>query len=435
MAGPKPEYSSAALDVASDANYSVQSDARDGTPTKVVPSAGIITQGARPARQFGAQHRNWLDSEFAAIKTAIIEHVLEIEDVQRASPALTFREATNVAAPIWKVKFNPYAGEWYAIGPGASGATDTPSFLRSRNPFSWIVGATEIGAGALDPMVPADVAFNDAGIIIVPDQNIDYMLRYNGSTWAVISAALGDDPSAGPHVVWDPVSGLFCYAFFHTVSPYARVFTSADDGATWTSRTGPAVGATTIGVSMETDGAGTIWMQAFDSAGGVNFSSSTDGGVTWSALSPVSTPFVVLDPAISGALLPKPIFDGSYWYAVVPDEPDRCAVLRKAPAGSWALVNIYDGAMCLESIAALPGGLIVGVTSDSRVVMSRDYAETFQATDFDASRYAVGSRAPRAFDAYANGHRFVIAGEDAASNETSVWVSSGVGTGGAVIAP
>lgn len=73
MSTPTPAaFDTAALDWASDADYGVQSDALDGTVTKVEPSTGIITQGARPARQLAAQHRNWLDSEVTGVLAAII---------------------------------------------------------------------------------------------------------------------------------------------------------------------------------------------------------------------------------------------------------------------------------------------------------------------------------------------------------------------------
>lgn len=59
------------LQLASDTNYAVQSDAYDATAIKVAPSLGVLKQGVRPARQFGAQHKNWIDREIALYLAAL----------------------------------------------------------------------------------------------------------------------------------------------------------------------------------------------------------------------------------------------------------------------------------------------------------------------------------------------------------------------------
>lgn len=68
------EYSSNALQVASDATYAALGDAYDGTVVRPAtdPSLATLKQGSRPARQMAARIRNWIDREFAKVLTALI---------------------------------------------------------------------------------------------------------------------------------------------------------------------------------------------------------------------------------------------------------------------------------------------------------------------------------------------------------------------------
>ena len=67
------EYSSNALQVATDATYAAQGDAYDGSSVKATPTLAEVKQGTmRPLRQVAAQVRNWVDREFASILSALI---------------------------------------------------------------------------------------------------------------------------------------------------------------------------------------------------------------------------------------------------------------------------------------------------------------------------------------------------------------------------
>lgn len=65
-------FSSLVLQAGDDANYDTRGDDYDGTPTKVTPLLGQLTQGFRPNIQGGAQHQNWKENQIAQILTELI---------------------------------------------------------------------------------------------------------------------------------------------------------------------------------------------------------------------------------------------------------------------------------------------------------------------------------------------------------------------------
>lgn len=92
----KAIYDSAALQYGKDENYSITNDAYDNTPTKVTPSAGIMTQGMRPRHQVGAQHLNWILNQYALVMTGLIDHTAQLE-------AADGTNATNIASVVSKI--------------------------------------------------------------------------------------------------------------------------------------------------------------------------------------------------------------------------------------------------------------------------------------------------------------------------------------------
>lgn len=70
-----PSFDSNALVVGTDTDYEVQGDAYDNSAVKIEPSAGQIAQGLmRPGKQVGAQHFNWLMSQFGLVLQALISN-------------------------------------------------------------------------------------------------------------------------------------------------------------------------------------------------------------------------------------------------------------------------------------------------------------------------------------------------------------------------
>lgn len=77
MSYSDPIYGSLVLNMAGDTNYvSIGGEspvAYGGTPVKIAPSAGVLGQMARPRKQLGAQHFNWIMNQtglmLAALKT------------------------------------------------------------------------------------------------------------------------------------------------------------------------------------------------------------------------------------------------------------------------------------------------------------------------------------------------------------------------------
>lgn len=123
MAGPKPEYSSTALQYGDDTNYGAQGDAYDGTSLKVSPSLSIIKQGlTRPGKQVAAQWFNWLGNQWKGVLNALITHTAELEagDAEiwayyRQIPALNF-STKPVTGVMNFAFFNNVYNAWIICG-------------------------------------------------------------------------------------------------------------------------------------------------------------------------------------------------------------------------------------------------------------------------------------------------------------------------------
>lgn len=406
------------IQFATDDTFPAGVDPWSGDTNKTEPSAQRKAEGFLPESPLSAEEANWLHHYHG-------KEIAKLDALVVNSPALTFGPDVKIGCPVSRIKYHHASGWWMACGPGPAGATDEPTFLRTGDPNRW-PSTTELATSGLTPDIIQDFAVNDDGVILTIDTNIDYIHKFDGvSTWSVISGAYGEDPGGAAGIVWDRATDTWCIVSRHSGLPYIRVATSTDDGVTWTPRVINTVPSTTIGVSMETDDNGTIWVQIFDSTGVVRFTTSTNGGVTWSAIESVTITGVLCDP--TSIYWPKPCFDGVNWGAVVPDQPSSCAVLKKTPTGNWELVNTYAGTLCLESIAAHPSGGWMGIDTSKRVALSNDYLETFHFTDFKATTDLVTSFG-MVYNVACSGYRFVVVGERVAS-DTYCWFSGGAGAG------
>jgi hypothetical protein len=106
---------SAALDVASDANYDVVGDAYDSTPVKVTAASGVITQGWRPKRQFAAQYWNYILNAIGACVRSLRTHVIALEAAP--SPPVEF-----TSSGTWTAGVNDYRIYIEMCGGGGGGA-------------------------------------------------------------------------------------------------------------------------------------------------------------------------------------------------------------------------------------------------------------------------------------------------------------------------
>lgn len=340
--------------------------------------------------------------------------------LMEAAPALNFREMITISLRIDRARFCPATSQWMAIGTTTS---SEPAFCRTTDPSVWPT-VTEITDTSFPSAIPSDFAVSDAGKIVVVDGQIDWAWLYNGATWAINSGPFGNDPASFAQVVWDRPTGLFCAAFRVGAVPY--IVTSNDNGASWSPHTIPTGSFTSfVGCSLETDGAGTIWMQCFYSTGTVAFSKSVNGGVSWSALQTVA--IAAGTDLGSTDHYPKPAFDGTNWGAVVPaDTAGSCAIL-KLVSGTWTLVHNYVATLCVASLAAHPNGQWAGLTKAGSIVVSQDGLSTFETTDFGiviASPFLFSHK-----NLHCDGIRFVFTGRTSAASATGIWFSGGVGTG------
>lgn len=346
----------------------------------------------------------------------------------RNAPELQFSAVQAMPLPVTMVKFNAASGFWYAIGPGPSGAPNQASVVAAESVNVW-EPTTELADGGF-PQAPADIAFDDAGTAIMLDANIDYFDQYDGSIWSFAGGAFGNDWLTAPSIVWDPVTRNYVVAGKYSNSaPYLQIATTHDAGGVWTSRTPPAgIPSTVLACTLETDGLGTIWMQIFDAAANVHFSSSTNGGVTWSALTTVAIAGISALPTKG---YPRPAFNGSTWGAVVPVRTGSgsFAMLRKLATGSWTLVHIYTGKSSAESIAAHPLGSFAVLLRSKHLLISNDDLATLRYTDWSAQSGNASSGDLSAYHVTCNGIRFAIAGENIGASHYA-WFSGGAGAGG-----
>lgn len=350
-----------------------------------------------------------------------------------APPALSFHPPVKITGSrITRVKYDRYTRKWMACGPAVS---NRPSFVRSEDPLQWAQAVTEIADTSFPTAAPCDFAVGPTGKIILCDSVIDAAWVYNAGVWATsFTGNWGDDPTTPPHIVYEPVTGNWVVAFYNAGLP-GIIIATTPDGVTWTNRTQPTgVSATCIGIGMETDGLGNIWMVLYDSLGFVGFSKSTNGGVAWSAVQSVAiTTGGAGMGATSDGSFPKPAWNGTTWAAVVPNSSaNKCTVL-KLTGSTWGITTAFNATLAINGIAGHPDGQWAGITCASafapdnyRVVVSADLT-TWQYSDY-APVVPAGFFA-RGANIHCNELRFAIAGRGSAGTDTDVFVSGGLGTG------
>ena len=196
---PPAIYSSTALGIGSDANYDAQSDAYDGSPTKVEPSAGAIAQGLlRPGRQIPAQHQTWLLSQFAAIMSQLItdgatqDGRLAADDVLLASHTAELATHQNyidnlsprlhvaefLASGTWVVPARCTSAMVFACGGGGAGGTAWMAGAIGDD--HWMPGCGG-GGGALASTVP--LFGLTPGVALNVDIGAGGVRSTTGSTW------------------------------------------------------------------------------------------------------------------------------------------------------------------------------------------------------------------------------------------------------------
>jgi len=288
----KPIYSSQALEIATDINFAAAGDDVDDSPVKIQPSLAELRQGMRPGRQFGGQYRNWLDRQFAALLSALIEDQNHDEDelaayrvemttllaARRAEwmhtwgslPALNFGAPVTVNGINRRLRYVPELSTWFGVG-----ATNTG---RSSATFGRAWTDLALPAGG---RVSHDIDVTPTGLVAIANNGSATLdVRSPTNLWSA-PVLPGGVVADRPSVRYDSVHALWVVVHGSGTGP--KVFTSPD-AAAWTARTTPAEfgGPSTDNLLALNPASGRlVWLHANTNAGALRWATSDDGGMTW----------------------------------------------------------------------------------------------------------------------------------------------------------
>lgn len=230
-----------------------------------------------------------------------------------------------------------------------------------------------------DALPTADADGDASGNRLVLFDNADAASSYNGSVWSNVGGTVfGDDPDR-PSLVWEPVTGNWIAATKSaTPGAVTKVSTSANRTA-WTARTPPFPVDTYC--TLATDRAGTVVMAGYN---GTNLyvSRSTDGGVTWSAMTTLALGFAAeRETQFWG----RPIWSGDRWYVWATNITSTDVRIYASDDGaSWTLITTLTG-YAFTSMAAIGHTLvalaILTTGTIPSVVVSADRGLTWKLTD------------------------------------------------------
>lgn len=299
-------YSSDALEIASDATYGVQGDSKDGTDTKITPALGVITQGARPARQLPAQHENWWKNQITSFLTQLHDDTEGLRAAlvtifgermtdwlsrwgqSRPLSILLSGDTATLASVSWsqakRAIYDRSNRRWVAMGAGASGAVVI--FSDNAPGAYW----NDISTG--DPLNGFDIACDGIGDLLMTTAAPDvFFWDITSLTWtSSVTGVLdidSDDLKKTCKVSFDRVHNKWIWIGHPTASPLNCKVSS--NGTTWSSGGGGGVfSGTDMNLTgntchqIHTTDAGVTLVVAFKpSDNTVKIVKSTDGGTTW----------------------------------------------------------------------------------------------------------------------------------------------------------
>lgn len=330
-----------------------------------------------------------------------------------ASRALNFGPELTIAASLGKFK----GGLYHLMG-------GTDFYVRRRDLESLTGATTEIGAGAFTtPYTQHDFDVDDDGNIIVVDDLLDSYKEFNVGTgvWTKHQGVLGYD-LLKPHVVYEPASGLWIIAGATGALTQMRVFTSSDR-VTWTERTAPSTVFDGIW-TMGTNGLGRTVLMRHGVSGGIRFSYSDDGGITWSAEQSITLGAGSIGAYTSATAWywwPRPTWNGYEWLACVNSGSAGggvSEVYRSTDGATWALASECP-TRSIRWLAAL-GKVWMAMVGNYETAFSVDGGVTWRSSPID---YVCKTIAPCGPPNGAN--RFVLLG--AAANKARIGHAVGVG--------
>lgn len=303
-----------------------------------------------------------------------------------------FQKVTATSATM--IRYVPGQREWLEWDYGSNNA------LRVTDDIFDDWSSTDLLTDTTYNALPTcDVDGDDSGNRLVLFDNIDAASSYNGSTWTNLGGTVfGDDPDR-PALVWEPITGNWIAASKKASPGLSAMASSSANRTTWTARTNPFPADTFC--TLAVNRLGTAVMAGYN---GTNLyvSRSTDGGVTWSAMTTLALGFTA---EREGLYWLRPVWSGDRWYVAATNITSTdTKVYASTDGSSWSLVATLTG-WGFKSFAAIGHTIValaVQTTGDvPTVVVSVDRGVTWTKTDraFVVQLHSVVS----------NGARFIIA--------------------------
>lgn len=242
-----------------------------GAAARLDPGTGLRVQGYYSDRRIPARHLSWL---FGVIG----DWIGYFSNLQ----ALNWRMA---AWDFFGTATVNYSLEWVAEGSIGSwlmfSNTSAPTVVAGKLPTSSPYGAlASTGSPALNSWT--HTASNASGSVLLAagSDGSGNMRVYRstdyGATYTAQTVFAGGYLCNG--LVFEPVSGLFCFVSSSTFGTLASLVFTSPDGITWTQRTDPASNTPGASGRLMCVGNGEIAMRMNNS-----LAVSTNGGVTWGA--------------------------------------------------------------------------------------------------------------------------------------------------------
>lgn len=343
-------------------------------------------------------------------------------------PALNFLRPFTVTIMPTLVKYDPHIQGWLAVGSAAD------TFFRTQNPGAgfehWNSSTEFTGGNVLGVGSCFDFAIRTTGtgdILALQDGGANYWYFNSGlGTWS--HGLYTGAQLSKPCVVYEPVTDHYVSVHHDGAGTVAADYVTTP--LTIHVATAPSgfVSGANSGITLGVDGIGNTVAVNFDAAGNtIKFSLSTDGGVTWGAVSSQGLGFSPRGNIGSQGRFCFPQWNGKYWMVYAADASSANSVVFTSPDGiTWTQVSaqVSGTSHVLQGLAVI-GELWLSwdIAWTSGIggrcpTYSVDKGVTWHTTDqaFGVATYP--------FFLASNGRRFLLGG---ASN--TVWASIAVGGG------
>lgn len=339
-------------------DYTIPDDS--GPPTSVMHNVAHEALGHRTA---------WLKQRVVALQTL----------TKRVEALNWLRRTTSIDDLEFAVYDHGTRG-WLAGGDQRN--------LRSSTDFgvTWSnTNLLSLVGGDLDPLT--DGAFDGLGKAVIAAKSKDVFVF--STSWARKAVHASSEDGADGAIVYDPVHSLWCAAAEFNADG-VLIATASDPAGTWTARSRPSgmdQGTVPGGVAMAVHKVdGRIVLATTHSDGTMLLITSTDGGVTWSAVTSVALGLAsVLNP-ILGVSVSVNESTGE-WIAIATKRSNTdsgfaaSAVLRSTNGTSWTKVAGLTSSLLSHAAPTVSAWVSVARTGGkAEVVLSEDGGATWLRT-------------------------------------------------------